>query len=107
MALLMIWPCSASVVIVAGPSCSAGPHSIYARVSAFGPHRQLVGRRECVSGDMPAGRARSTSPTTSAGSTSALAAEVPWCSFIAKSSCEDPFGFAAQVVGIVFIDATT
>ncbi len=36
----------------------------------------------------------------------ALAAEVPWCSFIAKSELRKIplFGFAAQVVGIVFLD---
>lgn len=36
----------------------------------------------------------------------ALAAEVPWCSFIAKSELRriPLFGFAAQVVGIVFLD---
>jgi 1-acyl-sn-glycerol-3-phosphate acyltransferase len=36
----------------------------------------------------------------------ALAAEVPWCSFIAKSELRKIplFGFAAQTVGIVFLD---
>lgn len=36
----------------------------------------------------------------------ALAAEVPWCSFIAKAELRKIplFGFAAEVVGIVFLD---
>jgi len=37
---------------------------------------------------------------------SALASEVPWCSFIAKSELRriPLFGFAAQCVGIIFLD---
>lgn len=101
----------APVVIVARLfRVAQGPASIYARCvrlwarsvnAAAGVRVQVHGGR------MPAGQgAVYVANHVSWFDIFALAAEVPWCSFIAKSELRriPLFGFAAEVVGIVFLD---
>jgi 1-acyl-sn-glycerol-3-phosphate acyltransferase len=99
------------VVIVAGLfRVAQGPHSIYARCVRLWARtvNWSAGVRVRVHGErMPAGQgAVYVANHVSWFDIFALAAEVPWCSFIAKSELRKIplFGFAAQVVGIVFID---
>jgi 1-acyl-sn-glycerol-3-phosphate acyltransferase len=99
------------VVIVAGLfRVPQGPESIYARcVRRWAKSvNWAAGVRVRVHGQLaPSGQgAVYVANHVSWFDIFALAAEVPWCSFIAKSELRKIpiFGFAAQVVGIVFLD---
>ncbi len=101
----------APVVIVAGLfRVKQGPDSIYSRCVRLWAQsvNWAAGVRVRVHGHrMPAGQgAVYVANHVSWFDIFALAAEVPWCSFIAKSELRriPLFGFAAQVVGIVFLD---
>jgi 1-acyl-sn-glycerol-3-phosphate acyltransferase len=99
------------VVIVAGLfRVKQGPQSIYSRCVRLWARslNWAAGVRVRIHGDRAAA---GTGAVYVANHVSwfdifALAAEVPWCSFIAKSELRKIplFGFAAQVVGIVFIE---
>ena len=99
------------VVIIAGLfRVPQGPESIYSRCVRLWAKsvNWAAGVRVRVHGERPqAGQgAVYVSNHVSWFDIFALAAEVPWCSFIAKSELRKipMFGFAAQVVGIVFLD---
>ncbi len=88
-----------------------GPQSIYARAVRLWARSMNVaaGVRIRVHGSMAVDAAHGTvfvANHVSWYDIFALAAEVPWCSFVAKSELRKIplFGFAAECAGIVFID---
>lgn len=109
-ALVMTAVLAPVVIVAALFRVAQGPESIYSRCVRRWARsvNWAAGVRVRVHGDrLPAGQgAVYVTNHVSWFDIFALAAEVPWCSFIAKSELRKIplFGFAAEVVGIVFLD---
>jgi len=119
MRALFVWLTAAVMTLIFGPTVVVarllrvrqGPNSIYARsvrrwarfiCASAGVRVEVHGRERLV---QPGG-AVFVANHVSWFDIFALASEVPWCSFVAKAELRriPLFGFAAECVGIVFLD---